>query len=254
MERERVRLGNRPTHHREGSPSWQWQAAAGGSKRAAAPPPRFSPPEIRTASHGRRAELVALTKYNCRRAGYQRCASIKGHMIQILVGPRPKAIAKAEWGSKMTKEQAERFVHRLAHKGYMKYRDDWTDLFGLQQAIPCAGGFDSGCVGGGCPWKHTYNLNEAMREQEASGSVGKYTEQWEMDHSLQPLCRTMQLWKVCPPQDLLEEKLLHLIYAVKPAIIDGVPMHAAVFPRCVSCHATWQENHGQIWQVQRQQQ
>ena len=239
-----------PEGRAEGSPPWQFKAAAEGSKRSIPVLARFSPPSNSPAQ--RRSDLVQSTRISCMTIGYKRCSSIKGHMIRLLTGPSPKGIPADEWGTQMTRHEAERFVHRLAHKGYTRYREDWKDLFALKQPIPCAGKFDGGSVGGGCPWMNTYSLNGAVRELQANGSVGEYTSKWEMDHSLQPLSRTVQLWKACPSEDLNEDLLLHLIYAVKPAVVDGVRMSAAVIPRCVSCHATWQENHGQLWQVQRQ--
>ena len=208
---------------------------------------RFSPPQAQLMCHledvQARSDLKLATKASLRTIALDRCRSIKRHMIQLLTTPS-RAMP-------MSKDEAEIFVHQLSGRGFRRYRDDWAELFMMQRAIPCGGSWDGGSVGCGCPSKITYNFQEAMQEQREQGSVGQYTERWQMDHSLQPLKRTMDYWQSCPKADLQEDLLLHLLYAVKPATIGGVHMHAALIPRCQSCHATWAECHGENWQVRR---
>ena len=85
------------------------------------------------------------------------------------------------------------------------------------------------------------------------GSIAEYTKQWELDHSLQVMKRTVEFWCKCPSGALMEDRLLHLLYAVEPAMVDGWDMPAALVMRCKECHARWKENHGNggIWPVQR---
>ena len=88
------------------------------------------------------------------------------------------------------------------------------------------------------------------RDADASYHWDACLRDWEMDHSLQPICRTLQNW-VDSGADVDEQRLLHLLYAVEPAVIQGQEVPAAVVMRCKRCHATWKENHGEQWQLRK---
>ena len=80
---------------------------------------------------------------------------------------------------------------------------------------------------------------------------------FEMDHSLQPRTRTVQLWVAAAggrhsndwQSGVNVDLLLHCLYGVKPVMIGGKRYPTAVVPRCKPCHVTWRENHATIVEI-----
>ena len=108
-------------------------------------------------------------------------------------------------------------------------------------------------IGGGCP--DSVSLNSQQVVFTDSTRYQELAMQFQMDHSCMPLTRICSIWYSASAGHKWDSGvhaplLLHLLFGVSPAEIPlpsgNLQMPLAVAPRCISCHNTWQENHGAL--------